>query len=182
MSNLDALSITSCPPLHFLKQNPFLSDLLLADCNYDLSEVAALIEPLLQAPKRCERTGLYIQAVTTGSTAFLATNLIEHRVAEVTPLSSSWLLGRSPTCAIPLPHGSVSRRHAAIGHHPWDGFYLTDLGSLNGTRLNRRRLQPSQRLPLKDGDLIQFGILQVEFFLTQRLYERHESDCQYNPA
>lgn len=168
MSYLDSLSLPPCPPVNFLKQNPFLSDLLLADCNYDFAEVTALIEPLLTAPKRCQRTGLYIQAVTTGYTAFLATNLIECRIAEITPVSSSWLMGRSAACAIPLPHSSVSRRHAVIGHHPLNGFYIADLGSLNGTQVNHRRIASTERVLLQDGDLIQFGSLQIEFFLTRR--------------
>lgn len=167
MPDFNSRSRTSRYPLDVLEQNPLLSDQLLMDCNYDPHEVSAIMEPLLNAPTRCQQTGFYIQAITTGYTAFLSTNLIEKEVTEATPTLSSWLVGRSTVCAISIQHDTVSRRHAVIGHCP-SGFYIADLGSLNGTWVNRRRLIPAQRTPLQDGDLIRFGVFGVEFFLSKR--------------
>lgn len=55
------------------------------------------------------------------------------------------------------PEAKVSRRHARISVR--DGNYLIeDLGSTNGTFVNRgRRLAPGDRYPLKDGDEIIVG-------------------------
>lgn len=53
--------------------------------------------------------------------------------------------------------------------HTPSGFHLIDLGSLNGTWINDRRLDPAERIDLQDGDLIQFGTIQVEFFLSTRV-------------
>ncbi|MFN3372008.1 MAG: FHA domain-containing protein [Chloroflexus sp.] len=56
----------------------------------------------------------------------------------------------------------VSRRHARIlcsQHH----YAIEDLGSSNGTFLNRQRLPPSQPMPLQHGDEVQFGMLLVRF-------------------
>lgn len=55
------------------------------------------------------------------------------------------------------PEAKVSRRHARIVVR--DGSYLIeDLGSTNGTFVNRgRRLSPGDRHPLKDGDEIIVG-------------------------
>jgi pSer/pThr/pTyr-binding forkhead associated (FHA) protein len=55
------------------------------------------------------------------------------------------------------PEAKVSRRHARISIR--DGNYLIeDLGSTNGTFVNRgRRLAPGDRCPLKDGDEIIVG-------------------------
>lgn len=166
MLDLNSLEISSHHPLGLLKQNPLLSDLLLADCDYDLEEVSEIIKPVLTAPQRCQQ-GLYIQAVTTGDAAFLATNLLEKQIVAVSPVSSNWLIGRSVVCSIQLSDRSISRRHAVIGHCP-SGFYITDLGSLNGTWVNNRRLIPAERIDLKDGDLVQFGGMQIEFFLSKR--------------
>jgi pSer/pThr/pTyr-binding forkhead associated (FHA) protein len=55
------------------------------------------------------------------------------------------------------PEAKVSRRHARISLR--EGNYLIeDLGSTNGTFVNRgRRLAPGDRQPLKDGDEIIVG-------------------------
>ncbi len=55
------------------------------------------------------------------------------------------------------PEAKVSRRHARISLN--DGQYLIeDLGSTNGTFVNRgRRLAPGTRYPIKDGDEIIVG-------------------------
>lgn len=154
--------------LSFLRRNPSVSDLLLADCNYDLDEVSTVIAPVFRAQQRCQFASCYIQAVTTGRTTFLATNLIQEQATDITPIDSCWSIGRSSTCAIPILDRSVSRCHAVIGYGPSDGFYITDVGSSNGTWVNHRRLSASQRFPLKDGDLLRLGTINIEFFATQR--------------
>jgi hypothetical protein len=50
----------------------------------------------------------------------------------------------------------ISRRHAQI-EQEGDRFYLQDLGSVNGTRLNDQRIPPKERKPVWDGDVIEFG-------------------------
>ncbi|WP_298819139.1 FHA domain-containing protein [Chloroflexus sp.] len=58
----------------------------------------------------------------------------------------------------------VSRRHARIICE--NGSYaIEDLGSSNGTFLNRQRVPPSQPMPLRHGDEVQFGMLLVRFEL-----------------
>jgi hypothetical protein len=166
MSNLNPLSVALNASLIFLEQHPSLADSLLSDCNYDLDEVTAILEPVLEAPKRCQLTPFYIQAVSLGQTRFLVTNLAESQPTKVTDVASSWLIGRSATCAITVQHKSVSRRHVVMGHHPSEGLFVTDIGSKNGTWVNRRQLTPTERRVLRDGDLLQLGMLQVEFFLA----------------
>jgi pSer/pThr/pTyr-binding forkhead associated (FHA) protein len=71
------------------------------------------------------------------------------------------LLGRSPYCSIVLTGPQVSRQHAAI-RVTRDGVQIEDLGSRNGTWVNRRRL--SEVLALIPGDKIQLGehLLEIE--------------------
>jgi serine/threonine protein kinase len=51
---------------------------------------------------------------------------------------------------------AVSRQHARIELKP-DGYYLSDLGSTNGTAVNGAWLQPNSPVLLKDGDEIIVG-------------------------
>jgi len=52
---------------------------------------------------------------------------------------SEILLGRDPHCDIPLLDDTVSIRHARLTHHHGQ-WWLEDLGSTNGTRLNKEPL------------------------------------------
>lgn len=63
-------------------------------------------------------------------------------------------LGRDPHCDVPLADPSVSARHALLSFHHGQ-WWLDDLGSSNGTRLNREIIQTAT--VLTTGDQIQCG-------------------------
>ncbi|MBK5221522.1 MAG: FHA domain-containing protein [Acidimicrobiia bacterium] len=67
--------------------------------------------------------------------------------------ASCTTLGRHPESAIFLDDITVSRRHAEIRRGP-EGYRVVDVGSLNGTYLNRERIDDEA---LTDGDLLQVG-------------------------
>lgn len=58
--------------------------------------------------------------------------------------------------SVVLTDSSVSRMHARFEQGP-GGVYVMDLNSRNATLLNGKKLAPNESMPLKDGDLIQFG-------------------------
>src|SRR5271156_4070908 len=66
------------------------------------------------------------------------------------PLQGACLIGRSSNCRVVLADAHISRRHTLVQQQNDDEFWLVDLGSSNGTRLNGRRL--SQPCRLKVGD------------------------------
>jgi pSer/pThr/pTyr-binding forkhead associated (FHA) protein len=68
-------------------------------------------------------------------------------------------IGRSPDSDIFLDDVTVSRRHAVLAREG-AGFSIEDLGSLNGTFVNRRRVD-AQRL--EDGDEVQVGKYRLTF-------------------
>ena len=66
------------------------------------------------------------------------------------------VIGRDPGCDIMIPDRQVSRRHAQL-RQVEGGFELGDLGSKNGTHVNRAPLTEPMRL--QDGDLIQVALV-----------------------
>ncbi len=71
----------------------------------------------------------------------------------------STTVGRSPDCDIFLDDVTVSRRHALVKRLN-DQFLIEDQGSLNGTFLNRRRIESGG---LEDGDEVQIGKYKLTF-------------------
>jgi hypothetical protein len=68
-------------------------------------------------------------------------------------------IGRTPDAAVFLDDVTVSRNHALIVRRR-DGLYIDDLGSLNGTYVNRRRIESHK---LEDGDEIQVGKYKMSY-------------------
>lgn len=65
------------------------------------------------------------------------------------------------------PEAKVSRRHARITRRG-EQYFIEDLGSTNGTFINRgRRLLPGDRQPLNDGDEIIIGKTFLRFHVTK---------------
>jgi len=68
-------------------------------------------------------------------------------------------IGRSPDAGVFLDDVTVSRNHALLVRRR-DGLYIDDLGSLNGTYVNRRRIESHR---LSDGDEIQVGKYKLSY-------------------
>jgi hypothetical protein len=68
-------------------------------------------------------------------------------------------IGRTPDAAVFLDDVTVSRNHALLVRRQ-DGHYVDDLGSLNGTYVNRRRIESHR---LADGDEIQIGKYKLSY-------------------
>ena len=75
------------------------------------------------------------------------------------PEEGRTLIGRSPECQVFLDDVTVSRRHAELTR---DGetFSIRDLGSLNGTYVNRRRIES---VVLENDDEVQIGKYRLTF-------------------
>jgi hypothetical protein len=75
------------------------------------------------------------------------------------PGAGRTVIGRSPECDIFLDDVTVSRRHAELSPDA-DTFTIRDLGSLNGTFVNRRRIESAT---LQDDDEVQIGKYRLTF-------------------
>ena len=73
-------------------------------------------------------------------------------------------VGRHPGSDIFLDDVTVSRRHAEFYRHS-AGFTVRDVGSLNGTYVNRERIEQAD---LSDGDEVQVGKFRLTFLGARR--------------
>ena len=135
-----------------------------------------------EAANYCQRCGAFLHNDPDENTLNLAPDEVEEAGAEIHVISgaalvvrsgggragdtferigASTLIGRSPECDIFLDDVTVSRRHAEIAK---DGerFVIRDLGSLNGTFVNRRRIEDAE---LADDDEVQIGKYRMTFLL-----------------
>jgi pSer/pThr/pTyr-binding forkhead associated (FHA) protein len=82
------------------------------------------------------------------------------RVGESFPLERDRMtIGRRPDSDVFLDDVTVSRDHALLVRRNGE-FYLDDLGSLNGTYVNRRRIESHR---LADSDELQVGKYKLAF-------------------
>jgi hypothetical protein len=82
------------------------------------------------------------------------------RVGESFPLDGDRMtIGRRPDSDIFLDDVTVSRDHSLLVRRGGD-LYLDDLGSLNGSYVNRRRIESHR---LEDGDELQIGKYKLTF-------------------
>ena len=75
------------------------------------------------------------------------------------PQDERTTIGRSPDCGVFLDDVTVSRRHAVLVQRD-SRWYIEDQGSLNGTFVNRRRVESAE---LDDGDELQIGKYRLTF-------------------
>jgi len=78
--------------------------------------------------------------------------------------SETTTAGRHPSSDIFLDDVTVSRRHAEFVR-AGDGFAVRDVGSLNGTYVNRERIDET---PLAGGDEVQVGKYRLVYYPSQQ--------------
>jgi len=68
-------------------------------------------------------------------------------------------IGRLGSNDLTLPDEQISRQHARIDHRD-DGYWISDLGSMNGTKVNDERITDCH---LVSGDVIRMGMHEMRF-------------------
>ena len=90
---------------------------------------------------------------------------VELRKSESTPPLKPALIGRLHDCDVLVNDYTVSGEHAHFTSGRIPGiYYLTDLGSTNGTWIGRRRLKPHEPTLLKSGQRVVLGRVVFVFF------------------
>src|SRR4051812_37082130 len=72
------------------------------------------------------------------------------------------IIGRAPECGLRLEGGTVSRQHAEVFRDPFGRWWVRDLGSRNGVKVNGERV--SERV-LQPGSSFQLGGYRLTFRL-----------------
>jgi FHA domain/zinc-ribbon domain len=117
------------------------------------------------ATYRIDETGELVpveldEVVAQGGGAALVVRAGGGRVGESFPLEGDRMtIGRRPDSDVFLDDVTVSRDHALVVRRG-DEYHLDDLGSLNGTYVNRRRIESHH---LADGDELQVGKYKLTF-------------------
>ena len=75
-------------------------------------------------------------------------------------------IGRDPGCDIPLPEDTISARHAHLTYHH-NQWWLEDLASTNGTKLNDTRI--TTPTVITSGDDIQCGGTRLSVSLSENV-------------
>jgi pSer/pThr/pTyr-binding forkhead associated (FHA) protein/tetratricopeptide (TPR) repeat protein len=73
-----------------------------------------------------------------------------------------WTAGRGSDCEINIDSPHVSRRHFEFSRTK-EGFFLTDLGSSNGTKVNGTKVPPHEPAKVESGDEIQIMTIRMIF-------------------
>ena len=85
---------------------------------------------------------------------------LQGRVLEFRP--GTQVIGRQPGCELRIDDGFVSRRHAIVLRDR-DASWLEDAGSANGTSLNGEQLLSGERWPLRSGDVVRIGRIDLVY-------------------
>lgn len=119
----------------------------------------AMIQRVAPSDVKKKEAPAFKLVTTTGQSIPLSDNEMvigrSHPRDPSTPDIDLWTLGLEEA-------RTASRRHCRVIHEN-DGYFVEDLGSMNGTFLNERQLEPNIKNPLKEGDQIMAGRVVLTF-------------------
>lgn len=84
----------------------------------------------------------------------------------------SWTIGRDESSDITISKKYLSRKQCQITKKN-NTFYITDLGSSNGTRVNNIPLEPQESQALSSHDIISVKRLKIKFLIKNPALENH---------
>jgi hypothetical protein len=143
------LSHTYCPECGF--QNPEAANYC-ARCGAHLVKSEEAETTMTFTPDEAEDDGTGLPEGVAGPALIVRSG--GGRAGETFTLEHERItVGRSPDCEIFLDDVTVSRKHAVLEKRA-DTFAIADEGSLNGTFVNKKRVESAE---LEDGDELQIG-------------------------
>uniref|UniRef100_A0A914KIW4 FHA domain-containing protein n=1 Tax=Meloidogyne incognita TaxID=6306 RepID=A0A914KIW4_MELIC len=136
-------------------------------------------EPIWARVPTCSKDSYYIEVIKNGT-------VIERISLHSDKGEKSYLtIGRFDPCEIKLEHPSVSRFHSVLqyGEHvrgkpQW---FIFDMNSTHGVRINKKRIEKSTFVPLLVGYVFQIAASSRIFVLCGGPKEKDESENESNP-
>jgi FHA domain/zinc-ribbon domain len=150
------LSHVYCPECGF--QNPESANFC-ARCGAALVKEPAGDATQTFTPEDLEESGHAVEEIGLEGPALVVRSGGGRGGETFRPAGDRTVIGRSPDCDIFLDDVTVSRKHALLVR---DGgrFRIEDQGSLNGTFVNKRRIESAA---LENGDELQIGKYRLTF-------------------
>ncbi|MEZ6184621.1 MAG: FHA domain-containing protein [Planctomycetota bacterium] len=98
----------------------------------------------------------------------------DRHVFPIRTSADSITLGRSKRAAIRVKHEQISNRHAVLWPPSAEDstWYLMDMNSTNGTYVDGVRVEAGDRIPLRSGMVLRFGLEKRLAFLDAREFYR----------
>lgn len=115
--------------------------------------------PAQQAAGTADHTQVLGSPGVPSSRTGAALRIVDDPQGVETTLEGRTVAGRAPTCDVVLDDSTVSREHAAFVRRD-AGWWVVDLNSTNGTKINGRT---AAEHPLKHGDRVTLGDAALEF-------------------
>src|ERR1700677_1159628 len=94
-------------------------------------------------------------------------------ISKVAIAANPFVMGRSPSCSLPLDEPLASREHANVVFESGT-FWVVDNGSRNGTMLNDEKITTKKEL--RDGDEIGIGATRIKFVLDKTSEDDADDD------
>src|SRR5688572_28953308 len=111
--------------------------------------------------------------MSTPTTILSAPCRLHRTDGSVVPIAGNLTIGRGSSNGLTLTTEKASRRHASIHAQNGGEFWLIDLGSVNGTFLNGRRV--FQPIRLQSGDTIELAGERFIFRQEQSITDESEA-------
>ena len=115
------------------------------------------------------------QASADDSGCLLQIHPLEIEAGPLPMETTPFVVGRDETCELSIRDTSISRRHCEIRKTP-AGFFISDLGSTNGTFVNDEEIKECL---LKAGDQIRMGN-RIFKFMTSNQFEAQYHEAVYS--
>lgn len=135
-------------------------------------------EPEVLLPKNPEVLRMMEQQILQKFTEpdFAIINLATKR--RVPLVHKETVIGRNPNLALNVNDISVSSKHAKIEmNDEFSKAYIVDSGAMNGTFVNRQRLEALAKKRLHHGDVLSFGKSEAKFKFVSSEQEKKEKEC-----